>query len=347
MMVRIAMVNPHMGKECGINEYTSDLIDSLKKQAEIITFSDIDLSFPKKILLKNIDIVHFQYEYSMYKFPEISMIIKNIKDSKIPIVLTYHSWSEQTFPFDGLIASYSTRIVVHSEKFKQILIRQGVAPTDIEVIPMGCKQVPEPFILPHNKQENFPRIGFFGFPFPNKGMPFLIDAINELKSSIYPDITGDFFSHFPSSTVNNPSLIDYQKELESKFQGNKHLTWHKEYKPVRDIVNNLHQMDINIVPYINFESNGISSAVKIMLAAQKPVITSDYIHFSDLTNSEVYKIKSVDVGAIKNAIQTVLSSEVLQRKLVRNSNLFMNKNNWKHIAEKYKTFYQKVITDYS
>src|SRR4051812_39760772 len=101
-------------------------------------------------------------------------------------------------------------------------------------------------------------------------------------------------------------------------------------------------MDINILPYINVESNGISSTIKFLLLTGKPINTTDSIHFSDLSN-EVYKIPNTNVITITNAIRQVRTNQNLREQLIITANLYVKKYNWKNISILYYHYTKRII----
>ncbi|WP_078412221.1 glycosyltransferase [Priestia abyssalis] len=347
-MIKIAMVIPNWGKECGIADYTKQLIENMNERLVAVSvISQIDKSFVEFVKSNKVDIVHFQYEYSMYDTNSLKSVMNILVNLKIPIVTTFHSLSNRMKLQHDIISFYSSSIIVHSDHFKQLCINHGFPEKKLIVIPMGCHPFPlETTTLNENLIDikGRPCIGFFGFPFPNKGISPLIDAINELKAS-FPEITGYFFAHLPNSIDKHHPAVTYQKELETKIAQYAHLKWYQEYLPVSTLVKLLNKMDVNVLPYTTYQGNGISSAAKLLLMAGKPIVVTDSIHFSDLSD-EVYKIPRADVRSIANGIREVLLNKGLQERLFVKTNLFVKRNSWKKIANRYYSYYKKIMILY-
>lgn len=87
---------------------------------------------------------------------------------------------------------------------------------------------------------------------------------------------------------------------------------------------------------------GISAASKLMLAAGKPVVTTDDLYFSDL-KGEVYKMPDADENTIALSIDRVLNDPSLNKRLLRCANAFLEKNDWKQVGKRYADFYCRII----
>jgi glycosyltransferase involved in cell wall biosynthesis len=346
-MIRVVMVIPNWKKECGIAEYTKQIVQNINESLIKIKIIDQIEHFLLNLNKMNrIDIVHFQYEYSMYDTSVLKKIMLHLVRLKIPIVITFHSFSNNMKLQHYFISKFSSSIIVHSEQFKQLCIKHGFPENKLMVIPMGCQSFSLESLAIDNEQIDtigYPSIGFFGFPFPNKGIINLIDSINSLQED-FPKINGHFFSHLPNSISSDHPAIPFQNKLELKITQFNHIKWYRDYLPESTLIKLLNKMDVNVLPYFHTESNGISSSAKLLLSAKKPIITTNSLHFSDLSN-EVYKIPDADVSTITNAIREVLTNKNLQDKLLKEAKNFVIRNNWKNIAVFYSSYYKKLVSN--
>lgn len=344
--IKIGMVIPTWGKQCGVADYTKELVDHTEDQSvQFKIYSDLNHHLPSIIKDDSIDLIHFQYEYSIYDFDPLFWIMSELTKLNIPLITTLHSWSNELIAQNLLIFGRSRAIIVHSHEIKQLAVQQGYAQDRLVVMPIGCRtfelQAKEKTSKLFNLK-GYPRIGFFGFPFPHKGICNLIDAIQELRL-YFPEITGYFFSHYPNYLDKNHPYYSFYQELESQFKNQDHLIWTKEYLPEMAIVNLLHNMDVNLLPYEDHNQKGISAAVRLMLAAKRPVITTDYAYFSDLED-EVFKIPDTSIETIASSICQILMNSRIQERLISKGNLFLEKRNWKTIGSSYRDFYRKLVT---
>jgi glycosyltransferase involved in cell wall biosynthesis len=345
-MATIGMVIPTWGKVCGVADYTRQLIHVTKnKSNQIKIYSELNEHLPAMIKKDAIDLVHFQHEYSLYDLNTLTRVMIELNRQQVPVITTLHSWSSDLVVYNRQISEWSSRVIVHSKAVHRLCISHGYPRERMMVIPIGCR------LFPLEKKEKtkmlfdiqgFPCIGFFGFPFPHKGIHNLIQAINELKI-YFPEIKGYFFAHYPNSVDQNHSYYSFQKELQQQFVENTHLIWTKEFLPDSLIVNLLHAMDVNVLPYNAHNYQGISSAAKMLLAAKRPVLTTDNLFFSDLQN-EVYKIPDSEANTIAGSLCKLLLDSTLQERLVAKAELYLQKNSWKQIGNRYRELYQHAIS---
>ncbi len=341
MMVTIAMIIATWKKQCGIAEYTRKLIEHTQNEfIKFRVFTELNDELLLAVKNEEVHFVHLQYEYSIYDYDVMYRVLMTLKNMDIPIVTTLHSWNRQLYTRNLLVSAVSSFIIVHSDEMKDQISQFRYSPEKLIVMPIGCRTLP---LAPKEITKTafhltgYPCVGFFGFPFPHKGVRQLIAALNELKND-YPGIKGYFFSTYPDYLSEDHPYFEFLQELEPHFHQNDHLVWYRDYLPESFVVNLLHAMDVNVLPYLESEHKGTSSAVKTMLAAGSPIITTDCMYFSDL-NDEVYKIPNAEPDTIAKAIRRICEDSDLHRQLVSNANSFLSNNSWDHLAERYRELY--------
>ncbi|MEJ8545140.1 glycosyltransferase [Brevibacillus borstelensis] len=348
MKIKVGMVISTWGKQCGVADYTKQLIEATQNsEVEFKVYTEIDEHFPFVIGRDRIDIVHLQHEYSIYDLKSLYYAMCKLNQLQIPIITTLHSWSSDMIPHNLLISSKSSKIIVHSEAVKQLCVQHGFCQEQVSVNLIGChsyelqpaEQIKKMFHITGN-----PCIGFFGFPFPHKGIMNLIEAINMVKV-YFPDIKAYFFSHYPDSVDKNHPYYTFQQELQEIFNEHDHLIWAKEYLPEKALVHLLHTMDMSVLPYVDNHYQGISSAVRLLMSAKKPIITTDYLNFSDL-NREVYKIPDEHPETIARAICQIYLNSTLQEQLISHVEAFLKQNSWERIGSRYRELYQTFLSDH-
>ncbi|MDN4523633.1 glycosyltransferase [Fictibacillus fluitans] len=344
MSKKIAIVIPTWEEQCGIAEYTKKIVEYTRtKSIESLIIKSVE---DFKLINKNIDLVHFQYEYSFYPFFTLYNKMAEIKRMNIPIATTLHTWSNlpQLKLLNDTISSLSTKIIVHSEEMRNLCIRGGYPEEKMLVMPMPCKVYPikdRKEIQEERLISGEPIIGFFGFPFPHKGIETLIQSINQL-TYIYPNIKGHFLSHYPNYLNETHPYYEFLNRLKVYFEGNNHLIWLKDYLTELEIVQYLHCMDIIVLPYKDHDQKGISAAVKMALAAKRPIVTTDYLYFSDLSAQEVYKLADEESQTLTKAIVDILGDPKLQNQLISNGTNYITKHSLEHTGALYSQFYLNI-----
>ncbi|MCL5038240.1 MAG: glycosyltransferase [Firmicutes bacterium] len=179
-------------------------------------------------------------------------------------------------------------------------------------------------------------LGFFGFVFPQKGIPELALATRELRR-FYPHLQTFLFCSLAPGGISQKhfeQVVDFLK-TNDLWSG---LNLRLEYAPLERIVPLLHAMDINILPYLDNGGYGTSAAVRTLMAAQRPIIVTDSPFFSDL-QGEVLKIPSARPQEIVLAVRRVLSDPQLAANLVKASMVYQREHSWRRMARLHQCTY--------
>jgi glycosyltransferase involved in cell wall biosynthesis len=346
-MITIGMVVPTWGQQCGVADYAKNLMDAAEdRQIQFKVLKDLDEHFAARVMKESVDLIHFQFEYSIYEFDRLYQAMTEVNRIRIPIMATLHSWNSHLVSENMLLSLLSTVVIVHSEEMRQICIENGFPADKLLVRPLGSRSYQ---LLPADQTRRlfdisgFPRIGYFGFPFPHKGIGNLMEALNKLKV-YFPDLKGYFFAHYPDYLDEEHPYFTFLKELQKQFDQQDHLVLIKEYLPESALVNLLHSMDINVLPYSQHFQKGISSAVRFMLGARKPVVATDDLYFSDLTD-EVYKIEDDRAETIAEGIGKLLLDSNLQARLLESGDKFLQATRWEVLGYGYRNLYQQIMRE--
>lgn len=336
------MVIPSWERPCGVAEYSRALIDGLRRvgrQVHIITGDVADV--PTMTANRRLQAVHFQYEYSLYNPVRLRPVLGALLRSGIRLAATLHSFAE-TPEHNTLLAEFFGRFIVHGEGIARELELTGVPRARIHVLPMGIRLYPLP---PRGEIRSFlglggePAIGYFGFVYPQKGLDQLALAVRRLRE-IYPGLRCFLFAH----VAPNPGSCAAYEGLRAFLDANRlwdGLTMHSGYLPEAEVVKFLHAMDVNVLPYREYHTRQISAAVRTVMAAQRPVITSDTFPFSDLRD-EVYKIADPSAAGIVDGVRAVLENPALQAALLRNIRRYAEENNWARTAARHLAIYESL-----
>jgi len=334
----VGLVVPSWNRPCGVAEYSKALRKGLQEMAQPLRVYDGPLM---DLLAHPPDAAHFQFEYGLYNPSELQKVAGELARRRSRRLLTLHSFSASAAVHNQLLKEGFDCLIVHSEQVARELGTVGISRDRIRVIPMGCFSFPLGDRVATRSRLGLGRdevaLGFFGFLYPQKGLKELGMAIRQLRRS-YP-LRGFFFC----SVAPNPTSARYFRELGDFYQA--HGLWegvnlHLEYLPVVEAVRLLNAMDINVLPYHEYEAKGTSAAVRTMMAAGRPVITTDTSFFSDL-RGEVYKIPDPSPERIAGAVSFLLENPERQRELVARAKAYLEDNSWPRVAARHVAVYQE------
>lgn len=336
----VLMVVPSWGKRCGVAEYTRTLADELRKQGLPV---EITTGRVGEILSSacrgRYRVVHFQFEYSLFDVPSLRYVASQLNAHGVRVMATVHDFCPGNTAANSLIRDAFSDIIVHSARLGEELCRLGIDRGRIHLIPMGC-----PNMAPTEESRTRtalavgpgPGLGFFGFALPQKGLVELAVAAKALRENAFPHLKVFAFAapvFFCAEYVHELAGLLHSSGLAQGFM------LRTDYLPVQDAVNYLHAMDINILPYKEASYIGTSSAVRVLMAAQKPIITTDIPYFDDL-DGEVFKIPSADPARIAEAVLYLMANPAKREEMVCRIRRYVEDNNWTQVAKRHAALYR-------
>jgi len=351
--IRLLMVIPSWGKNCGIAEYTKSLMEHLREEnLDVKIYPAAD---PKDIINfateHKLNVVHFQHEFSFW--PEKSRLrttLEELNAKNIKTVLTLHSFCKGLTSYNLMLAKRAGKIIVHAESFKKEFcamesLEEKFRPDidNVEFIPMGCDK---PQMLNEKEvQETRKHLGIsgrgpivasFGFLREQKGYNDLLLAVRDLKIR-YNKILCLIYAP-PHEFGSKIYVEQFFKFIERENLQDLVLIV-REYSKMEKMLRILQSADLFVLNYRDIPTGGgISAAVKTLMRTQRPIIVSDSIAFRDLKR-EVVKIQRPTVKMLSEAIEQVWRNEDLKRLLVEDANAFLRNNSWEKVAGEHLKIY--------
>jgi len=339
---QVGMVIPSWDSRCGIAEYTKSLCQALKKLGCNIQILGGNLSRLGLEKLSGVSIIHFQYEYSLYNNDDMKSFYREVAARGIYPLLTLHSYTDEARDHNLLLQQLLHKVIVHAEHTRDLLKSRGW-PQEIRVIPMGVPDVSLREQKEIKKELGIgagPAIGFFGFMHRHKGIVSLVQAVKKL-SIFYPGAQCYIFSSISENKVSEQFCRYFLRQIEI-FGIADVVKLKLGFLPEKKLVHYLSAMDINVLPYTECGYNSTSAAVRILMAARRPIITSKTPFFDDLTD-QVVKISEVTPEAIFDALVWLLDQPAIQQEMVERLDQYARENTWEASALQHYRFYQELL----
>lgn len=344
-LLRVLMVVPSWKTRCGVASYSQELKKSLNVREVQVEVRSGDLeSLPANAGSKHFDLVHFQYQYSLYDLGQLSRCALGLALQRIPSLVTMHDYYPAMTHENEFIRRSFSGVVVHSEAIRQAFAGSSCR-NAVRVIPMGC---PTPCLPPAAQcrealgLRDEPAIGFFGFMAPQKGILNLLRAVRALRQT-HPDLRCFVYSAVgTSSRLISQECLDRLRaacEREKLWGG---VQLETEYLPEEVLATRLHGMTVNVLPYQRDNYYGCSMAARLLLAVERPLVTTDIPFFADL-GSEVCKIPSGGPEFIVAAVSRLLSHPEACGDLVKAAHDFTVRNSWDNAAGLHADFYRELM----
>ncbi|HEX7482771.1 MAG TPA: glycosyltransferase family 4 protein [Candidatus Bathyarchaeia archaeon] len=364
---RIGYFSTYPPRECGIANFTKDLIDAICDLNEfkhsVIAINEkgalydydrrvkwnIDrddaqdyVKAAEYVNSSNIQLLVVQHEFGLYggDYGEhIKLFLDNVKK---PVITTLHTvqpnFDKKAIEVLKYIVERSEAIIVIAHAAIDMLKRQGIPTKKCIVIPHGC-----PSIDCTNNKSIKESLGLedrlvastFGLISSGKGIEYAIRALPEVikkEPRIIYLIIGE--THPEVRKNEGEKYRNELTRLVSELGLEEHVRFTNRFITKRELTKFLQATDIYITPYIS--PNQISSGTLIYaLGAGKAVVSTPYYHAIEvLANDRGILCKFEDSASIAEGINRFLDenfrSEV-QRRAYKYSRRFL----WKNVAKKY------------
>ncbi len=343
--LRLGFYVPSWGTPCGVAEYTRNLCHSLSglgQEVQVLNMPIHDLV--SEAAVANLKVVHFQYEYSLIDAGAMAETVRRLARAGVPSVVTVHSYTPGAVYANRHLQGKIPYLIATSPAIRQGLLQEGVDPSRIHVIPIGVPIV----TLPEREQirnalglaRGQPAIGYFGFIHRHKGLEPLGLAACELRQ-VYPNLHLFLFATVAHNDGSRRAFNEFNRFFET------HGLWEgarlvPEYLPEDELVRRLHAMDVNVLPYSEIAGVQASAAVRLMLAARRPIVVTNTSYFSDL-GEEVLRIPDPSPSHIVAAVRAILEDDGREQALIRNIDRCIMECNWQNIGSRHLAYYRNLI----
>jgi glycosyltransferase involved in cell wall biosynthesis len=332
--LKLLMVIPSWGKNCGIAEYTKQLGESMEKNGtKVSIYSNNNL---KDLIphLSKFNCIYIQHEYSFFQNrTDLEEFLDKARESKVKTVILMHTFAP-LYPYLNMVIDKADAVIFHNETFKKFAMKQRIDAKNVHVVSMGCyaKFIEDNTEIKNklNISDKYPIIGSFGFLRDQKGYNELVLAVKAMKEK-YPNILCLIVApphEFGSKSYDETFFRFIEDE---QMQSNVLLI--REYLDDAKLLKTLNACDLFVLNYKdNPTMGGNSAACKTLLRLCKPIIVPNGIAFLDMQD-EVYKVNNLNKQLIIQSVDKILENKELQNKISQNAEAFLNKNDWLNVAK--------------
>lgn len=297
-------------EKCGIAEYARNLVAHAKNtEFQVFGRDTIDngnaiLNLPNVLCGNDCCIMHFNYEPGLFYSIDVDVLTK-LRGKGMRLVMTLHT-SGAGNNRNGLTGSFD-RVVVHEQTTE-----------GFEHVPMGLPEVQ----LEEQVIEN--RIGTAGFPFPWKGFHQVAQAAKKLDMGCL--VVAPKSDHCDTDVMEH-FVRDAQPDTE----------YIKDWLLQEDVIRKLAKCKVNVFAYDGANS-GISGAVRMGLAARRPLVVTRCRQFRDLYDyeDEIEFIEDQSPDQIAEGISRVLASGKKPKRVLEDMS-------WGKAAQRYEEIYASLV----
>jgi glycosyltransferase involved in cell wall biosynthesis len=376
---RIAYVSTYPPRECGIANFTKDLIDSVdglrefrpsvgiaineegatydydrrvKFQIERDSVDDY-VQAARYVNLSKVDLVNLQHEFGVFGGEWGEYVNSFLEDLQKPVVTTLHTvlpnFESAARKVMKDIAYHSASIVVMTRTALQLLKNCSVKREKINVIPHGCPDVP--FITSEKPKASLGLRGrvvlsTFGLINRGKGIQYAIRALPSLVKNeprILYLIIGE--THPEVRKIEGERYRKRLMRLVDELKLREHVRFHNRFLQKRELIKYLQATDIYITPYI--DRNQISSGTLVYaLGTGKAIISTPYLHAEEaLAEGRGLICKFRSPSSIAECINRLLEDAELRLSLERKAYTCSRNFTWPKVAENYVNLFNRLLKD--
>lgn len=376
---RIAYVSTYPPRECGIANYTKDLIDAIDglhefKSSVVIAINEkggiykydrrvrfqierdsIDdyVQAVRYVNLSEVDLINLQHTFGLFGGEWGEYINSFLEDLQKPVVTTLHTIVPNFGPTAQTvlesIAYHSASIVVMTTTALQLLKSCNIKREKIDVIPHGCPDVP--FVTSERPKtslglRNRIVLCTFGLINRRKGIQHAIRALPSLvkkEPRILYLIIGE--THPEVRKTEGERYRKRLMRLVDELQLGKHVRFYNRFIPKRELIRYLQATDIYITPYVG--RNQISSGTLVYaLGTGKAIISTPYLHAEEaLADGRGLLCKFRSPSSIAECINRLIEDTELRFSLERKAYAYSRNFTWPKVAEKYVKLFNHLLED--
>ena len=376
---RIAYVSTYPPRECGIANFTKDLIDSVDGLREfrpsvVIAINEEGATYDydrrvkfqierdsvddyvqaaRYVNLSKANLVNLQHEFGVFGGEWGEYVNSFLEDLQKPVVTTLHTvlanFESAARKVLKDIAYHSASIVVMTRTALQLLKNCNVKREKINVIPHGCPDVP--FITSEKPKTSLGLRGrivltTFGLINRGKGIQYAIRALPSLvkkEPRILYLIIGE--THPEVRKIEGERYRKRLMRLVDELKLRKHVRFHNRFLQKRELIKYLQATDIYITPYV--DRNQISSGTLVYaLGTGKAIISTPYLHAEEaLAEGRGLICKFRDPSSIAECINRLLEDAELRLSLERKAYAFSRNFTWPKVAENYVNLFNRLLKD--
>jgi len=373
--MKIIFISTYLPKKCGIATYTDYLIKGIREidplskikiiaehdalplkegGIEVIPSWNRNDNYVEAIIpyIKDTDIIHIQHEYSIYKFDDRLPTLLNKLQGQGKRVITIHCIRPAQFsergPLDeeyaAKIAHIADEVIVHLESQKAILMRLGISPEKINVIPHGTELSDE------DKEFSRKKLGLpvdarillmFGFVKRHKCLHIVIDALVEIKEKFKDVCLFVAGGLAPGASQEEREYADFCRKKIKDLGLEENVIYPNTFFPNEDVPYLFGATDIVLFPYYE-EDRSASGSLHLALGAKRPVIASRIPKFEELKEiCDEMLILPYNSSGIARIIMRIFEDHEFREYVINRIERFRQETSWQAVAKKHLELYKR------
>lgn len=377
--IKVAFLSTYPPRECGIANFTYDLISELKKIPEldptVIALSDADYEYgtdlffdlqqqdrrgyreaAKRLNESDVDLLMVEHEYGIFGGKEGSYLLDLVDRVKLPIVTTLHTVLSSPNRTQRKVLAKLCRksevVVIMANNSRGLLEEKyGVDPSKTVLIHHGVPRLDLPSREELKKEMGFEGrtvISTFGLLSPGKGLEYGIEAI-EIVSRKHKDILYLILGQ-THPVVKRRYGEAYRSRLEQMVREKNlqdNVEFVNKYLTQEEIIRYLKLSDIYMTPYLGREQ-AVSGTLAYAIAYGRVVVSTPYAYAREmLAEGRGLLADFKDGNSLARQLLAVLENPAEQAAMEEKTKKFGERMTWENVAEEYRQVFTGLCSERS
>ena len=363
--MRVAYISTYPPQQCGIATYTEYVIQALQKVSplldikvvaekgaspvkqdkfEVVPCWDRNENYVEPIVgtINDVDIVHIQHEYGIYKLDDrMPAMLTRLKEKRKRTIITIHCIKPLHFSKRGemmmaetcvkQIAELADEVIVHLDSQKAILERLGIPPQKIHIITHGTA-LSDADKSDSRRRLHLPEKGriitVFGFLNTIKGLDVSIEVLKEVKKEVedvYLFIAGGFAL---TASEEDRKHVHFLKKMIKKYNLTDNVLFSNKFIPDEDIPYVFGASDAVVYPHYH-EDRSASGSIHLAIGAKKPVIAYRVPKFEVVKNiSDELLILPGNISGIARAAIRLFTDKEFEQYVLERTEHYRRATSW-------------------
>jgi glycosyltransferase involved in cell wall biosynthesis len=314
--------------KCGVAHHVADLLDSLPEDEHVIfaarqeprigadkpnclriwnvdkESNGLDAILPQ-LASWSVDILVIQFNYGFYNHRELNEFIEAVADRGVVVMVDMHSTVD---PFGGKNNFRLAEFLDGLRRCRRILAHAPADLTRLKALGLVDNVMLFPLGLVNKGQASLPRrntpplIASFGFCFPNKGLPELVEAVSLLKREGNPVRLLMLNAEAPHP-LSAPVALEVREAI-ARFGVQDCVELRTEFLEDEACLALMGEAELLVNPYQK-SGESASSAVRYALTSGRPVAVTPLPLFEDLGGA-VFRMPGLTPQAMARGIAEAL-----------------------------------------
>jgi glycosyltransferase involved in cell wall biosynthesis len=286
----------------------------------------------QEIVRRGSDVVHVEYNHGLHPPQPLAALAQHLRTIGVRTAVTIHAATPDTAP----LADAFDDVIVNTSDAAERLAARGLPEDRIHTIPLPVRPLD-----PLTKEEARRKLGLgerpilatCGFALPHKGLLELIRALASLRPQFPDALLLICCPPHPHSTESQQCLDQCRRAVEEhQLQGS--VRFFPEFMEMDSLAVLLQAADIIVFPYTRAADQDASGALRMALAARRPIIVSDLPIFAD-AGEAVLRVPPGHVPPLARTIESLLEDRAMQQRLASAAGKLAARWHPSHIARRH------------